>query len=232
MNLACPDDDTVEMRFGIGGASPLGSFCYGDFAFLPPGGTSQLDAAVDFLATQPPGEVRLITIVIGANDLLVCDPRVLFGDALIGCVLGRLPQIKDNLEHIIETLQAAAPGVPIVAMNYYNPNLAFWLAGQGGQVLAGQSQVLTDVFNTTLENVYLDFDVPVADVETTFKTFKSKGGDPPKNVRAICRLTLMCEKSGSSYQLSASPDIHPTNKGYKKIAGTHAELIDDLDTFD
>lgn len=238
-NLACPGDDTVEMRLGIGGGSPFGSLCYGPFAQLPPFGTSQLDAAVAYLLANP-GEVRLITIAIGANDLLTCNPLELPPDQLQACVAGQLGQIGANLPVIVGTLKAVAPGVPIVAMNYYNPNLAFWLAGPAGQDLATQSLALTAAFNGTLLAVYEAFGVPVADVETTFKTFKTKGGDPPKNVRATCRLTLMCEKSGSNFVLSdfdpstpePDPDIHPTNKGYKKIAATHAELIDELDTFD
>lgn len=233
VNLSCPGDDTVEMRFGIGGASPLGSSCYGPFAALPPGGSSQLDAAVDYLVTHP-GEVALITITIGANDILACDPTDP-PPALNACLAAQLGQIGANLPVIVGTLQGVAPGVPIAAMNYYNPNLAFWITGPVGQELATQSLALTAVFNGTLEAIYDAFGVPVADVETAFKTFKT-GGQVPSNVRAVCRYTLMCEKQGSELVLSdydpATPgpqtDIHPSNKGYKKIASTFAELIDDF----
>lgn len=238
VNLACPGDDTVEMRFGIGGASTFGSACYGPFAVLPPGGSSQLDVAVDYLLTHP-GEVRLISIVIGANDILACDPSDP-PPVLNACLAAQLGQIGANLPPIIGTLQAVAPGVPIVAMNYYNPNLAFWVTGPAGQALATQSLALTTVFNGTLETIYGVFGVPVADVATTFKTFKTGGGDPPANVRSVCRWTLMCEKSGPNYILSdhdpvtpgPQADIHPSNKGYSKIAGAHADLIDDLEILD
>ncbi len=238
INLACPADDTAEM---LNGGTSDGSLCYGPGAplELKKGEFSQLDTAVGFIASQPPGEVRLVTIVIGANDLLACnltDPP----DEINACIAAQLGQIGANLPVIIGTLQAVAPDALIVAMNYYNPNLALWLAGPGGPTLAEKSLVLTDIFNTTLEDIYAFFGVPVADVEKTFKTFKTKGGDPPKNVRATCRLTLMCEKSGSEFVLvDFNPatlvldlDIHPTNKGHRKIFGTHAEIIDDLDTFD
>ena len=238
VNLACPGDDTVEMRFGIGGASTFGSLCYGPFAVLPPGGTSQLDAAVAYLLAHP-GEVRLISIVMGANDILACDPTDP-PPVLNACLAAQLGQIGANLPVIIGTLQAVAPGVPIVAMNYYNPNLAFWVTGPAGQALATQSLALTTVFNGTLEAIYNAFSVPVADVETAFGTFKTRGGDPPKNVRRVCKLTLMCEKSGRTFVLSDSDpvtpgpqtDIHPSNKGYKRIANTHADLIDSLDILD
>lgn len=232
VNLACPGDDTVEMRFGIGGGSTFGSACYGPFAQLPPGGPSQLAAAVEYLLGHP-GEVGLITIAIGANDVLACDPTDP-PDVLNACLAAQLGQIGANLPVIVGTLQAAAPGVPIVAMNYYNPNLAFWITGPGGEAFATQSQALTAVFNGTLQAVYDAFGVPVADVAGAFKTHQDKGGDPPKNVREVCKLTLMCEKSGGSYVLSdydpvrpgPQTDIHPSDKGYRKIAVTHFKLIE------
>ncbi len=232
VNLACPGEDTVEMRFGTG---PSGdSLCYGPSPVLPPGGTSQLDAAVAYLLANP-GEVGLITIAIGANDVLACDPTDP-PPVLNACIATQLGQIGANLPIIVATLQAVAPGVPIVAMNYYNPNLAFWLTGPAGQSLATQSLALTTLFNGTLGAVYGAFGVPVVDVATTFKTFKTQGGEPPTNVRAVCQWTLMCEKAGPNYVLSdydpgtpgPQTDIHPSNKGYKKIAGAHADLIDAL----
>ena len=235
MNLACPGDDTVEMISGIGGASQFGSLCYGPFAQLPPGGTSQLDAAVAYLAAHP-GEVGLITIAIGANDVLACDPTDPPPE-LNACLAAQLGQIGSNLPVILGTLQAAAPGVPIVAMNYYNPNLAFWITGPEGQALATQSQALTAVFNETLETVYAAFGVPVVDVAEAFRTSQDGGGDPPRNVREVCRLTLMCEKSGRNYILSdydpvtpgPQTDIHPSDRGYDRIAKEHLRLVKGLD---
>jgi lysophospholipase L1-like esterase len=228
INLACPGDDTVEMRFGIGGASPFGSLCYGPFAAFPPGGTSQLDAAVAYLLSHP-GEVELITITMGANDILACD--VNDPDVAV-CLAAQLGQIGANLPVIIGTLQAVAPGVPIMAMNYYNPNLASWIIDPA---LADAALALSAPFNGTLEAVYGAFGVPVADVETAFRTYNTRGL-VPTNVRAVCLYTLMCEKQRADYVFSdydpATPgpqtDIHPSKKGYKKIASTFAELIDGL----
>jgi lysophospholipase L1-like esterase len=235
VKLACPGDDTVEMIWGTGGASPFGSLCYGPFAQLPPGGSSQLDAAVAYMEANP-GEVGFITIAIGANDVLACDPSDPAG-VLNACLAAQLGQIGANLPVIVGTLQAAAPGVPIVAMNYYNPNLAFWITGPSGQELATQTQALTTAFNGTLSAVYDAFGVPVADVASAFRTYEDDGGDPPSNVRVICRFTLMCEESGRNLVLSdydpvtpgPQTDIHPSNQGYVKIAQTHARLIKTLD---
>jgi lysophospholipase L1-like esterase len=230
VKLACPGDDTTEMRFGTGGASPGGSACYGPNAVLPPGGTSQLDAAVSYLLAHP-GEVGLITITIGANDVLVCDPT---DPAVQVCLATQLGLIATNLPVILGTLQAVAPGVPIVGMNYYNPNLAFWLVDPSS---IDANLALSAVFNGTLEAVYGAVGVPVADVATAFRTFKTNGKQVPTNVRAVCAYTRMCEKEGNVYVLSdwdpgrpgPQTDIHPSNKGYKKIASTFHELIDSLD---
>jgi lysophospholipase L1-like esterase len=238
VNLSCPGEDTVEMRFGIGGASLFGSLCYGPFPPFPPGGTSQLDVAVDYLLTHP-GEVELISITIGANDILSCNPTDP-PPVLNACLAAQLGQIGTNLPAIVGTLQAAAPGIPIVAMNYYNPNLAFWVTGPAGQELAAQSLLLTSIFNATLESVYGAFGVPVADVATAFKTFQTNGAQVPANVRTICLYTGMCEKEGPAYVLSdydpvtpgPQTDIHPSNKGHKKIASTFSELIDELGLLD
>lgn len=231
VNLACPGDDTGEMVVGDNGPDG-GSLCYGDGAPLPLGGTSQLDAAVAYLADNP-GEVKLITLTMGANDILGCDFStsagfVCFGDALI--------QIGSNLQVILATLQAAAPGVPIIAMNYYNSNLGFWPVDPA---LALSTQPLVPLFNGTLAAVYGAFGVPVADVETAFDTFDTSG-KIPKNFRSICKYTRMCEKHHGTYMLSdydpdtvgPQTDIHPTNKGYKQIAKTFSNLIEDLGLFD
>jgi lysophospholipase L1-like esterase len=222
VNLACPGDDTVEMVNGDG------SLCYGAGAVLPPGGASQLQSAVDYLVSHP-GEVELITLVIGANDILACDPT---DPDVATCVATQLGQIGANLPVILGTLQAVAPGVPIVAMNYYNPNLAFWLVDPA---LADAALALSGPFNGTLEAIYGAFGVPVADVETAFKTYRVDG-KVPTNVRAICLYTLMCEVSGGGLVLSdydpvtpgPQTDIHPSNLGYQRIAGTHFKLIEDL----
>lgn len=222
VNLACPGDDTAEMITGSG------SICYGPGGFLPPGGDSQLDVAVDYLLSHP-GEVELITIVIGANDILACDPT---DPDVAACVAAQLGQIAANLPVILGTLQAVAPGVPIVAMNYYNPNLAYWLVDPA---LAEAALALSVPFTGTLEALYGAFGVPVADVESAFKTFATNG-TPPRNVRTVCLYTLMCERVGDGYVLSdydpvapgPQTDIHPSDAGYKKIADVHRKLIDAL----
>ncbi|MFQ5555611.1 MAG: SGNH/GDSL hydrolase family protein, partial [Acidimicrobiia bacterium] len=213
VNLACPGDDTAEMIDDVAvelATSDAGSLCYGNAAPQPPGGAhSQLDAALAFLAAHP-GEVGLITITIGANDILACDlndpPPV-----LNACLVTQMGQVGINLPVILTELRGAAPGVPIVGMNYYNPNLALWFTPVVGPTLAEDSNTLTATFNGLLETLYGLFGVPVADVAGAFGTFNDKPGDPPRNVKLACKFTLMCERVDGELTLRAHPDIHPSN---------------------
>jgi lysophospholipase L1-like esterase len=84
---------------------------------------SQLDAAVAFLEAHP-GQVSFITIDIGANDLLnACIDRTGLIDE--GCTQDLLPRIQSRSSQIFDALATAGPGVPIVAMTYYDPFLGF-----------------------------------------------------------------------------------------------------------
>ncbi len=224
VSFACPGDDTQEMLDGTG------SFCFDT-------GFSQLDAALAFFATEAaPGVTYadvtgLITLTIGANDILACD----FADPEVEtCVATQLGQIGTNLPTILAALQAAAPGVPIVAMNYYSPNLAWWITGAEGQALAAASNDVAAAGNGVLEDVYEAFGVVVVDVERWFRTFDERGTDFPLNVRHICRYTGMCERLDKGvYTLSDydpvtegfQTDIHPNNRGYKRIAAAYVQAM-------
>lgn len=226
VNLACPADDSNEVIDGDDGPNG-GSLCYGEFAPFAFGAQSQLEAAEAVLAADD--DVRLITLTIGANDIFLC------GDAPSEeCIAGVLGQWAVNVNQIIARLRAAAPGVPIVAMNYYSPDLAFWLTTPE----AFQDLYLEGVLNFAaggnafIASVYGALGVPVVDVAGAFKTFETTG-EVPKNVKEVCQLTLMCEKQSGSYVLSdydpgtpgPQTDIHPSNTGHDTIAKAFEKLI-------
>ena len=212
VNLSCPGDDTTEMLDGDDDAkSPGGSACYGTFAALGNlGGDSQIEAAEAYLAANP-GGVELITITIGANDILGCGEDL----ACIGETLALT--VPTNLSEILTRLRVAAPGVPIVAMNYYNPNLALYFL-PGGEALAAQSNELTANGNAVLEGVYAAFGVPVVDVASAYRIFDDRGRFLPLNVRLNCIYTGMCDRVGGKWTIAAEPDIHPSDLGYRRIA--------------
>lgn len=217
VNLACPGDDTSEFIDGDDGPNG-GSVCYGADAVIPFGAPSQLDAALAFLAANE-GDVSLITLTIGANDILACNPVTpeCFGEALTTA--------STNIAGIIvPQLKAAAPGVPIVAMNYYNPNLAYWLT-PGGETVAEQSNVLSNIGNQALAAAYAAHAVPVVDIASAFNMNDTKGSNVPKNVKDTCRFTRMCESGKGGLHLSANPDIHPSDLGYKQIAWAFKQTL-------
>ncbi len=126
---------------------------------------SQLAEAIEFVQTH---QVGLITLTIGGNNIDHCIGAAGIDHA---CVLNGLGAVAAELPRIVGALRAAAgPGVPIVAMNYYDPFLALWRLGAAGQLVANESYQATVVFNGLLESVYQQFHVPVADVAKAFRT--------------------------------------------------------------
>jgi lysophospholipase L1-like esterase len=171
---------------------------------------SQLAEAVSFLHAHRQF-VSLVTIDIGANDVLLCVFNV---DQ--NCLDTALPVVSTNLATIVSTLhEAAGPDVPILGMNYYDPFLAFWFGDQAAAQLTEQmvlqvNEVLGSAFGTAGD--------PVADVESAFSTtdFTLQPDGIPLNVELICQWTLMC---------MSSPGVHPNAAGYGVIAQAFVEAL-------
>jgi len=181
---------------------------------------------VQFISTH---DVALITIDIGANDIDNCVSGLTVNEACIEAAISDttpLGTIPTNLPVIIGTLEAAAPGVPIYAMNYYDPFLAAWITGAAGQTLAETSLTLAGDFNGELGAIYGAFSVPVADVSTAFDTNDIGTIDPntglPNDVSVICRDTWECNPP------PRGDNIHADVNGYALITNTFATLIGNL----
>jgi lysophospholipase L1-like esterase len=180
---------------------------------------NQLAQAVQFLKTRT---VKFVTIDIGANDIDGCVTGLTVNPT---CIASGLTAIGTNLPFILGTLETAAPGVPIYAMNYYDPFLAAWLAGTAGQTLAVQSVTLAAAVNGELGSIYGAFAVPVADVATAFDTTNftiDTNTGLPQNVTNICRDTWMC------YPPPQGSNIHANAIGYVLIANTFGATIGNL----
>jgi hypothetical protein len=145
---------------------------------------------VEFL-DEHSGDIALVTIDIGANDIFIdCD-----GDP--NCFI---PQIATNLPHIVDTLREhAGPGVPIVGMNYYGPDVTQWFEDPAAGEAAAAGSV---AFNNFLESLYAGAGTPVADVESAFAVTdfttlaELKGVGPvPLSVYNACTLTWICTGS-------------------------------------
>jgi lysophospholipase L1-like esterase len=183
-----------------------------------PGSGTQLDAATRFLR-QYRGQVGLVTIDIGANDL---NPCVALGQVaeIESCLTALVPQVVANLTTIMSALrQAAGSRVEIVGMRYYDPQLAAWLTGAAGQSLAQASVGLLDSYNGYLGSVYQQFGAEQADVFTAFDTTDFTNqvtlpglGTLPRNVAIICQLTWECVPPPQG------PNEHANAAGYHVIA--------------
>jgi len=180
-------------------------------------GGSQLAAAVTFLRAHR-GHVLLVTIDIGANDPEDCGSQLDL--AKLASCIRQLPAIATRLATILGDLrQAAGPGVRIVGMSYYLPDLAQWRDGTLGHAVALVSERLAVVFTGLLDQAYAQAGDGVADVFGAFDT--ADFGDPvpvpgigslPRNVARICEWTWECAPP------PRGPNQHANPAGYRVIA--------------
>jgi lysophospholipase L1-like esterase len=201
VKLGCPGEMSATLIAGGGCDYPVTR-------------SSQLAEAVAFLQAHR-GAVKLVTIDIGANDLLRCAD-VMTGGINQDCIKEAFANLECDLPGILRSLRkAAGPGVPIVALNCYNPVVAAWLPGPAGQAAARASADLVDAFNALLEGLYTANRVPVADVARAFHADDFRlvpALDLPVNVVLVCQLTWMCAPSPQG------PNIHANTSGYFVIA--------------
>lgn len=192
----------------------------------PPIGGSQLEKAEAFLEANR-GAVALVTIDLGADDIIVACPNLVDRPPDYRCIFDAFTTIETNLPTILARLRQAAEllpnrvTVPIVGMTYYDFILALWLQGGAGRAFALDTFGAFLQFNDTLERIYKAATSPVADVEGAFSTKNFKMvqtpdfGRIPFNVWQICLLTGMC--SGG--------DFHANDDGYRVIAEAFRKVL-------
>ncbi len=190
VNYACPGETSTTMRTG-GCPWPTSHDPY-------PVTGSQLAAAEAFLAAHP-GQVSLISIDIGSNDLLgVVRPCVDQPDP-IACIrpgLGAaLATLNQNYTEILQRLTSLAPTAKIVVLNYYNPY---------GVALTG-SDAFAVAANQSLQELADGFGVWVADA---FGAINHRAGSPAERA-FLCTRTWECTR----YE-----DVHPTALGYRALS--------------
>jgi lysophospholipase L1-like esterase len=164
---------------------------------------TQLDEAVAFLQAHR-RSVSLVTIDIGANDL----PD-------LGAIATNLPIILQRLR------DAAGSGVPIVGMNYYDPNLAtIWSATHDIAALDNEIDNFVVPFNNFLESFYTAKGDPYADVQSAFQvTDTTLVNGTPLDVLRECQWTWIC------FPPPLGPDVHANTAGYGVIAQTFFDVV-------
>lgn len=208
------------VNFGCGGATTASMLEFAGCPFPardgpPYGGKTQVEAAEEFLRAHQ-GQVELITVSIGGNDLFLCagapDP--------VACSAEVIAEIGPKVEEIVSRLRAAAGvDVPIVGTSYVNTLLGRWVYPPNGADLAvalASPVMYRDVFNPVLRNAYQAAGATFVDVtratggygplEAT--TVLAPYGTIPTSVARVCELTNYCQHG----------DIHPNTAGYTLIA--------------
>ena len=207
-----PNHVLLLRNFGCSGAttsslmSAIGCDNNSTSGFEAPGGvpyptTTQLAAAISFIEVHP-GQIGLITITIGGNDLI--------GGASYASIAANLASIASQLR------AAAGSSVPIIGLSYPDPELADWLDGPSGVAIAEQS------VTTAQQIVYPAWEAAYASSNVTFVDIAAASGaytpltqlvdDPtygeiPYAVAQLCLLTGNCVGN-----------VHPTDAGYTLIA--------------
>lgn len=153
--------------------------------------TSQLDAALAFLAAHP-GQVSPITLSVGANDIVQMI-QTCGGIANLKCVAGNLPAtlqtLGKNLARIVVALRTAAPHAEIIVNQPYNP--------------FGAIDPSTNVFVPALNGVMSQAAAAGGAVYVDWFTAIN-----------INRASDACEL----LNICANGDIHPTDAGYLVMA--------------
>jgi len=210
VKLGCPGETTATMING------------GLCTYKQP---SQLAQAVAFLKHHQ--HIQLITIDIGANDLNPCVALPTLPD-IVKCLNKVIPVALKNLATIMATLRGAtSTPIQIIGMNYYVPQLAFWLKGTpAAKQLAQASITLGQAFGNALAGVYTKFGAQVADVFKAFHTAAFKTmvtlpafGSVPKDVAELCSLTWQCVAP------PRGPNEHANRVGYAIIANAFLQVL-------
>jgi lysophospholipase L1-like esterase len=219
VQMGCGGDTTANMLTGHGNERNA------RLNHCDRSGGSQLAAAVRFLkAHHNKGEVSLVTVDIGANDL----DRCVNASDVVSCVTQGLNSINRNLPKIFASLKRVAPaGTTFAAMNLYDPFLGgyFAPAGSSANAFASASLVLAKDLNAMLAKADNGGGFLTADVADAFDTYNNtttvtwEGQQIPLDVARVCSWTWACQTPPSG------PNIHANKNGYRVIADAFATAI-------
>lgn len=221
LNLGCGGETTGSLLTGRGNPDAILLDCN-------PAGGSQMAAATRFLHRHHRrGEVALITIDIGANDV---DGCVSGTSVNVACVQAGVEHARHNLPIILRRLRAAAPpGTRFASMTLYDPFLALYLK-PGAQTEAVDVNTYARAINHQLERIYRATRFHIAHVDRAFHTYElsrttvlaGQAQPVPVAVAEVCRLTWMCAAP------PVGPNIHANRSGYGVIARAFAAALGPL----
>jgi lysophospholipase L1-like esterase len=160
--------------------------------------STQFDYALAFLGNHP--ETRLVTIMLGANDLFLLEEAC--ADDLT-CIEDGLPQVlatvSTNMATILAEIRGAGYRGIIVVTNYYSLDYSNVSTTQ-----------ITELLNEALSTAARAEGAVVADVFTAFLKVASN----PFAGGATCKAGLL----NASPQNQFTCDVHPSQSGQKLIS--------------
>lgn len=191
VNFGCPGETTATM---LAGGCPWPGTLHDSYGGAP----SQAAAAVAFLAAHA-GQVSLISVDIGSNDLLALVGSCRAAADPTACITAGLPSTLATLAAhyatLLAQLSALAPTAHIVLFNFYNP-LALTVPG---------SDQLAAVASGVVDQLASAFHASVADA---FTAINHAAGSPAEPA-FICSRTWEC---------TSFANVHPTDLGYRTLA--------------
>jgi len=218
VKLGCGGDTTGSLLTGHGNDAAA-KLLHCDRA-----GGSQLTAAISFLkAHHNPGEVPLITIDIGANDVDGCVSAT----DVTTCVGQGIAAIGHDVPKILSALKRAAPaGTTFAGMTLYDSVLGgYFSTNATAHGLALASPALLKLINAKLISADQQAGFRTADVAGAFDSYDStdtvswEGQQIPVNVARVCSWTWACQTPPSG------PNIHANKNGYVVIANAFTKVI-------
>jgi lysophospholipase L1-like esterase len=216
VDFGCPGDTTTSLLTGVG------NYALYHRLHCDRSHGSQLHAVLAFLRTHDkPGQVPLITIDIGINDLNDCsalpDPA--------SCLASGEAAISRNLPRILRALRDTAPaGTRFAAMTLYDTYL-------GKLRIHGATALDADEFlsayrqaNATITADDRAAGFRTADVAGAFETFETepvvwRHVRVPEDLARTCVLTWSCSPPPINH------NIHPDGRGYRVIARAFERVI-------
>ncbi len=211
-NFGCGGATTTSILQHVGCTKPYGPTAATGAVAYPR--QTQEAAAVAFLRHHR-GEIGLITVSIGGNDITHCAAE----SNPTTCLLGVLPVVQKNVKALASRLRAAAgPHVPLIGLTYPDVLLGLWVypSGHPDQALAKLSvTAFKDIVNPTLARAYASAHASFLDVTKDAGSFiplsqlttLAPYGSVPVAVARTCTLTWYCRVG----------NIHATTAGYMLI---------------
>ena len=181
----------------------------------------QADAAVAYVRAHR-GQVALITVSLGGNDVTHCISAA----DTVGCVTSVIALVRRNLGVLLARLRAAAGrATTIVGTTYPDIFLGKALSRDAADQRIARLSVLgfRALINPALQATYASVGGKFADVTAATgayiplhrTTTLAPYGTVPVAVADVCRLTYFCQ-----YE-----DIHPRTQGYAIIARLVADAL-------